>query len=141
MSNISRKEARTLVYELLFETEFRGDESPDDIYAMASEVRDLPANDYIKTVYFGVIEKKDEIDALIEKYAKGWKINRISRSALCAMRISVYEMKYIKDVPFSVSINEAIETTKAYDEVKTKGFVNGVLNGIKDEIIQENDAK
>ena len=138
MATVSRKEARTLVYELLFETEFRNEEDPQYIFDTATEIRELPEDEYIKTVYFGVIEKKSEIDPLIEKYSKGWKINRISRSALCAMRISVFEMNYLGGVPFNVSINEAIETTKVYDEAKTKGFVNGVLNGIKDEINQEN---
>lgn len=135
MAGISRKEARTAVYELLFETEFRHDEAPEQIFDTAVEVRELPTDDYVKTVYFGVLENKEAIDELIEKYSKGWKIDRISRAALCAMRICIYEMLHIKNIPVNVSINEAIELTKGYDEEKTRGFVNGVLNGVKDHIL------
>lgn len=135
MAGISRKEARTAVYELLFETEFRHDEAPEQIFDTAVEVRELPTDDYVKTVYFGVLENKEAIDELIEKYSKGWKIDRISRAALCAMRICIYEMLHVKNIPVNVSINEAIELTKGYDEEKTRGFVNGVLNGVKDHIL------
>lgn len=135
MAGISRKEARTAVYELLFETEFRKDEAPEHIFETAIEVRELPTDDYVKTVYFGVLENQEKIDGLIEKFSKGWKINRISRAALCAMRICVYEMLYVENIPVNVSINEAIELTKGYDEEKTRGFVNGVLNGVKDCIL------
>ncbi len=135
MAGIIRKEARTAVYELLFETEFRHDEAPEQIFDTAVEVRELPTDDYVKTVYFGVLENKEAIDELIEKYSKGWKIDRISRAALCAMRICIYEMLHVKNIPVNVSINEAIELTKGYDEEKTRGFVNGVLNGVKDHIL------
>lgn len=136
---LNRKEARTAVYEILFEREFRGDDDPTAIFETASNVRDIPDDAYIREVFYGVVEREEEINSLIEKFANGWKIGRISRPALCAMRIAIYEMKYTPDIPFTVSINEAIELVKRYDDEKTKGFVNGVLNGIKNLIIEESD--
>ena len=136
---LNRKEARTLVYEILFEREFRNGDDPTAIFETAKNVRDIPDDEYINGVFFGVIEHESELDALIEKYANGWKIGRISKPALCAMRIAIYEMKYTPDIPFTVSINEAIELVKKYDDDKTKGFVNGVLNGIKNQLIEESD--
>lgn len=50
------------------------------------------------------------------------------------MRISIYEMLYIDDIPASVSINEAVELAKQYDDDKTKAFVNGILNAVKEEL-------
>ena len=91
-------------------------------------------NEYIKTVFFGVIEKADELDAYIEKYAKGRKLARIAKVAKSIMRIAIYEMLYIDSIPASVSINEAVELIKEYDDEKTKGFVNGILNAVKEEI-------
>ena len=136
---LNRKEARTLVYEILFEREFRRDDDPTAIFETAKNVRDIPNDEYVNGVFFGVIEYESELDALIEKYANGWKIGRISKPALCAMRVAIYEMKYTPDIPFTVSINEAIELVKKYDDDKTKGFVNGVLNGIKNQLIEECD--
>lgn len=141
MAEISRKEARNTVYELLFETEFRCDEAPEHILETAVEVRELPVDGYIRTVYFGVLENKEKIDELIGKYSKGWKIDRISRVALCAMRICIYEMLFVKNIPVNVSINEAIELTKRYDEEKTRGFVNGVLNGVKDYLLAQETSE
>lgn len=135
MAEISRKEARNTVYELLFETEFRRDEAPEHILDTAIEVRELPVDEYVRTVYFGVLENKEKIDELIGKYSKGWKVDRISKVAVCAMRICIYEMLFVENIPVNVSINEAIELTKKYDEEKTRGFVNGVLNGVKDFIL------
>ena len=71
-----------------------------------------------------------EIEELIEANLKGWKLNRISKIALAAMRISVYEMKYIKSVPVSVSINEAVKMTKEFASDKDGSFVNGVLGSV-----------
>ena len=50
------------------------------------------------------------------------------------MRISIYELLYIDSIPANVSINEAVELVKKYDDEKTKGFVNGVLNSVKEEL-------
>lgn len=134
MAAFSRKDARIAVYELLFEAEIRKNDTPDDIITTATEVRDIPNDDYIKEVFYGVINKKSELDEMIEKHAQGWKLSRISVSALCAMRICIYEMKYLDDIPMPVSINEAIEITKCYDDEKARAFVNGVLNSIKADI-------
>ncbi len=136
MREISRKEARIEAYEILFETEFRQDEDINDIYSKACEVRELQDNEYTKELYFGVLNYKADIDSLIEDHTKGWKVSRISLPALCAMRICVFEMKYLK-LPYTISINEAIEITKAYDDDKTRAFVNGVLNGIKNSLSEE----
>lgn len=136
MREISRKEARIEAYEILFETEFRQDEDINDIYSKACEVRELQDNEYTKELCFGVLNYKADIDSLIEDHTKGWKVSRISLPALCAMRICVFEMKYLK-LPYTISINEAIEITKAYDDDKTRAFVNGVLNGIKNSLSEE----
>lgn len=136
MREISRKEARIKAYEILFETEFRRDEDINDIYSKACEIRELQDNEYTKELYFGVLKYKADIDSLIEDHTKGWKVSRISLPALCAMRICVFEMKYLK-LPYTISINEAIEITKAYDDDKTRAFVNGVLNGIKNSLSEE----
>ena len=131
---INRREARTAAFELLFETEFRLDESREEIFSASCENREIEQDDYIHNVYFGVCEHLEEIDALINKHANGWKTSRISRVSRSILRLSVYEMLYCKDIPVSVSLNEAVELCKEFDEERARPFVNGVLNSIKNEI-------
>ena len=127
---MNRREARQAAFELLFETEFKSVESGKDIFELFLEVHELEADEYIKTVYFGVLEHKDEIDALIGKYAKGWKTARISRVSRSILRLSIFEMLYLSDIPASVSINEAVELTRKYSSESSCAFVNGVLGTI-----------
>ena len=138
--SINRREAREAVFELLFETEFKHDEDVAEIYALSSENREIAEDEYIRNTYFGVCEHKEEIDALINRHAKGWKTNRISRVSRSILRLCTYEFLYCKEIPVSVSINEAVELSKKYDQEQARAFVNGVLNSVKDEIGERNDG-
>ncbi len=134
MAAMTRKEAREEAFRLLFETEFRADETPDAIYALSTDNREVAENAYIRTVYFGVREHLEEIDAIITNHSNGWKTGRITSVSRSAIRLCIFEMLYMDDIPAPVSINEAIELVKKYDDAKVRAFVNGVLNGAKDEI-------
>ena len=134
MSNLSRREAREAVLGLLFETEFRADESSKEIFAVSVEDREIPADDYVEKAYFAIVEHREEIDAMIGNHAKGWKTSRLSKLSRSVLRLAVYEMLYEKEIPYNVSINEAVELTKKYDDEKARPFVNGVLNSINNEL-------
>ena len=131
---LNRHESREAVLGLVFENEYNCYEDKQELYDTAREARGIEENEYIKTVFFGIIEKSDELDAYIEKYSKGRKLSRIAKVAKSIMRIAIYEMLYIDSIPASVAINEAVELVKAYGDEKTKGFVNGVLNSVKEEL-------
>ena len=134
MAAMTRKEAREEAFRLLFETEFRTEEEPAAIFAVSEDNREVANNDYIKNVYFGVREHLAEIDEMIERHSKGWKTARITPVSRSAIRLCIYEMLYVENIPAAVSINEAIELVKKYDDSKMRAFVNGLLNGAKDEI-------
>lgn len=134
MSQIKRKEARELVIGLLFETEFKTEESSKEIFAISTENRDIPEDEYVRAAYFGVCENREHIDALIGAHSNGWKTHRLTRLSRSVMRLAVYEMLFCEDIPYSVSINEAIELTKKFDDPKARAFVNGVLNSVKNEL-------
>ena len=137
MSALKRKEAREVVVGLLFETEFKTEENSSEIFAISTENREIPEDKYIKATYFGVCENKDKIDELIGAHSNGWKTHRLTRLSRSVMRLAVYEMLFCEDIPHSVSINEAVELTKKFDDPKAKAFVNGVLNSIKDALEAE----
>ena len=128
---MTRKEARKAVFELLFESGFRTDEKAFDIYTISEENRDIENDEYVRGVFFGVLESLEEIDGIIGTHSNGWKPERISRVSRTVLRIAVYEMTKLDNIPTLVSINEALELCKEYDEEKARPFVNGVLNAVK----------
>ena len=83
--------------------------------------------DYIRGIVCGVAGHRDEIDGYIEKFARGWKLSRISKTALAVMRVAIYETLYVDDVPAGVAVSEAVELAKSYDVPETVSFINGVL--------------
>lgn len=83
--------------------------------------------EYIKRIVIGAAEHREELDEYIEKYSKGWKLSRISRTALSILRTALFEVLYMEEVPDSVAINEAVELSKGYEEQETVSFINGIL--------------
>ena len=71
----------------------------------------------------------EEIDAYIEKYAIGWRPERITRTAAAVLRCALAELLYVEDTPPSAAINAAVELAKSYEEPETVSFINGVLGG------------
>ena len=131
---MTRREAREVVLELLFESGFHPEESPETILKRALEMREIQVNDFAKKVFFGVCENIGFIDSLIDKHSVGWKKTRISPVARAAIRLAIYEICFCEDSPDTASINEAIELIKKYDDAdKVRSFVNGVLNAVYKE--------
>ena len=135
---MTRKEARETAMCLLFEQDFREGETPEEIYEISAQNREITDDEYIRRVYFGVNANLEKIDEVIGAHSKGWKTDRMSHVSRAIQRIAVYEMLFEKDIPAPVSINEAIELSKKYDDEKAKRFINGVLNAVKTEITDEN---
>ena len=79
------------------------------------------------------MEKLETIDTIITKSAKNWSLERISVVDKNIMRIAVYEMRFVPDIPDIVSINEAIEIAKSFGSDESGKFVNGVLDKVKEK--------
>ena len=126
---MTRKQAREEAFILVFEKVFN-DCAVEEILEIAAEARDLEPDDYIKKVFMGVYENVEEIDGMISENAVGWKIERISKTALCILRLAIFEILYMDDIPASVSINEAVEIAKKYASVEDASFINGILSTV-----------
>ena len=92
--------------------------------------------EYIDKAVWGVYEKQAELDGVIAQFLKGWTIDRISKLDLALLRLSIYEMLNIEDVPLGVAVNEAIELAKEYGSDESPAFIHGVLGGVS-RAIQE----
>jgi N utilization substance protein B len=127
---MNRKTARENAFILLFEQASKADETAEEIYEKATEVRELECDDYVKQVFFGVNENLTAIDEAVEKNLQGWSKTRISFTSRALLRLATYELMLMNDIPPKVSINEAIELSKKYDDEKAYMFVNGVLHAV-----------
>jgi len=96
----------------------------DDLYA---EKPNAGQDAYIRRLVTGVAEHGAELDAYISKYARGWSFSRIPLVASAVMRVAMYEILYMPDIPNSASINEAVEIAKKYETPETVKFINGIL--------------
>lgn len=131
---MTRRQAREELINLLFETEFRSDESAEAIFATSTENREIADDEYLRRAYFAIMENLERIDETIGAHAHGWKTSRLGRISRAVLRMGVYELLFEADIPATVTINEAVELTKAYDDEKARPFVNGVLNSVKDSL-------
>jgi N utilization substance protein B len=118
----------------MYQMDLRKDDRPGQVAeALARFGSDDKERDYVASVLGGAWERQSEIDALIEKYSKRWKISRISKVDLAILRVAICEILAFTDIPVSVSINEAVELAKRYGSEDSGSYVNGVLGRIAAE--------
>ena len=134
---MQRKAARENTFILIFEQVCKNDETAEEIFDKATNIRGLEFDDYVKTVFFGTNENAQIIEEAVAKHSMGWKKERISPVSMAILRLAIYEMLFIDDIPDKVSINEAIELSKKYDDEKSYAFVNGVLNAVRAELAEK----
>lgn len=127
---MTRREIRENVFMMLFRVEFHDqDEMDEQISLFEDELASLREKDmtYIKDKCNSIFEKIDEIDSSVNEVSSGWKTSRMSKVDLSIIRLAVYEIKYEEEIPFKVSINEAVELAKKYGTDDSPSFVNGIL--------------
>lgn len=127
---MSRTELREHIFRMLFRIEFNSDEEMKEQEIFYFE--ELPEatgknKEYILNKYRAIVDKKDEIDALLNEVTDGWKTSRMNRVDLTILRLATYEVRWDEDVPTKVAINEAVELAKKYSSDDGPAFVNGVL--------------
>lgn len=128
---MTRKEARDQAFVLIFEKGINN-ESVEDILEAAKVCRNFLEDEdgYTLKVFTGVFEKQEEIDSIISKNLTGWTINRISKISLAVLRLAIFEIMYMDDIPDAVSVDEAVELCKTYSTQEDSAFVNGVLGTV-----------
>lgn len=134
---MSRKVAREIAFKLVFATNFQDeensiDETTETLIKELDKANEVNKEDleYIKSISKGVSEKVSELDEAISKHLKGWKMERICKTDLAILRLAIYEILYRDDIPYKVSVNEAVELAKSFGEDFSPSFINGVLAGI-----------
>ena len=106
----------------------------DSLY---QEIPNAKQAEYIRRLVKGVDEHAAELDGYIEKYSKGWKFSRIPLVASAIMRVAMYEILYMQDIPNGAAINEAVEIAKKYETPEIVKFINGILGSFVRQEISE----
>lgn len=135
----SDESADALLDSMLTPAVFRqiGEEEP--LYA---EFPDEKQKNYIRALVKGVYDHCPELDEYISKYAIGWKFSRIPRVAISILRVAMYEILYMQDIPNAAAINEAVQMAKHYEDPKTVSFLNGILGTfVREEHIPDRAAE
>ncbi len=130
MNKIShRRKEREEAFLLVFERMFKDDEA-EEVFESAVDARDAEISRFTKLLVNGVYDNLEAIDTEIEKNLRSWKKNRIPRVVLTLLRIAVYEILFMSDIPTSVSISESVQLCKKYAGDKDSSFLNGVLGSV-----------
>lgn len=125
---MKRSESRESLFILLFEASFNSDLEAEKIIALSAENMGHETDEYSEKAFAEILSNLEAIDSEIKPFLVGRTIDRLSRMALTALRIAVYEINNVTDVPTAVAINEAVELVKKYDtDNAAASYINGVL--------------
>ncbi len=134
---MNRKKSREQAFTLIFERSF-SHETTRSIIDTAESSEDIRIEEFAEELASGAEDHEAELDAIIQKFIRGWTMDRLSHVSLALLRLALYEMKYESDIPVSVSINEAVNLAKKYGGVEDAPFVNGVLGSAAGEAGEKN---
>ena len=125
----ARSKARKRALDVLFECEVRGlplGQTLDERVIAAQP----PVNEYTVRLIRGIAEQQARIDDLVATYSQGWSIERMPTVDRNALRIGVFEILYVDEVPDAVAVSEAMNLVRDLSTDESPGFVNGVLGNI-----------
>lgn len=130
-----RSRARELALQVLYQVDLRGPEVLAEANSfIRTEERDLATCEFALRLVDGVREHREELDRAIQAVAQNWEIGRMAVIDRNVLRLATYELLHCTDIPPKVSINEAIELGKRYSTQNSGGFINGILDKIKDRV-------
>lgn len=128
----TRRRARELAMQALFYMDIRNNFSEELVERFCQNFLLSPKTmPFFLKLVNGVLATTPEINALIERFSKNWKIQRMSFVDRNVMRIAVYELLYCADIPSKVSINEAVDVGKKFGSEESGAFINGIIDSIR----------
>ena len=127
-----------LTVQVLFHMEYSpGD--PEENFQLVSESFNSPAGilDFSRHLVLGIWKNREDLDKLISQSSKNWRLERMSRVDRNILRVGVFEILFMKDIPPKVSIDEAVELGKKFGTEESGAFINGILDNIYNQLKRE----
>lgn len=139
---LSRTLAREMAFKLLFQTDVGRNPWQQAMDRMLEE-EPLPdkSREFLEQLVKGTLQHLKEIDQLISQHSREWSLERMANTDRNILRMAVFEIKYIEDVPAGAAINEAVELAKRYGDENSGKFVNGILGQIVREMTSETSGQ
>ena len=128
----ARSKARRRAVDVLYEAEVRGRDRVDLLRERTADPETPPVNDHTVRLVEGVSEHAARIDELISEHAKGWQLERLPDVDRAILRMAVFELLWVDDVPDAVVVDEAIELARTLSTDDSPAYVNGVLGAVLD---------
>ncbi|MDD2251955.1 MAG: transcription antitermination factor NusB [Dehalococcoidales bacterium] len=137
----SRRKSRSLALQALYEIDLAGHPGGKVAESVLEGAGLSKINeDFVKGLVNGITANKDQIDGYIKRYAPAWPLAQLPAIDRNILRLSIYELLYLKDTPVKVAINEAIELAKSFGSDSSPKFINGVLSSVYDAILKMGDS-
>lgn len=125
----TRRRGRELALKALYEADIRGPESQDEfLSSFGRSPADPQAREFARRLVTGVLAERDVFDRQLADVLEHWSVSRLSHVDHNVLRLALYELNHLEDVPARVTMDEAIELAKRYGDRDSGRFVNGVLD-------------
>ncbi|MBO8189165.1 transcription antitermination factor NusB [Streptomyces spirodelae] len=132
----ARNKARKRAFQILFEADQRGADVrtvlADWLRLARTDSRQPPVSEYTMTLVEGYADSAPRIDELLSTYAVDWTLDRMPDVDRSILRLGVYELLWVDDVPDAVVIDEAVQLAKEFSTDESPGFINGLLGRLKE---------
>lgn len=133
----TRRQARVLAFQTLYEVDVAR-HPPGEVLHRLAEEQQAPADaaDYARELVAGVLQRRRELDEIIQERAPAWPLAQMSAVDRNILRLGLFEVLYQRDkVPVRAAINEAVELAKIYGSDSSARFVNGVLGRAVEQLV------
>lgn len=128
----NRSELRDVIMKVIYQVNIYEEAKIEyDVNSLIKEQLEVE-NEFVNTCVFGIIEHKNEIYDLADKYLNNWNMKRLNKVDQAILALGIYELKYT-DTPSIVAINEALELSKIYSDEAVTKMINGVLDKVYHE--------
>jgi len=139
----SRREAREIVLQVLYQVDIIGNRKWQKTlnHLVVEKHLDENAKKFTQELVESTLKNLPELDALISGVSQNWEISRMAVVDRNILRLAICEMLYQEDIPFAVSMDEAIELGKQYSGEKSAAFINGILDKVYKGISKAEEDK
>lgn len=128
---MGRRRAREIAFQTLFQIDLGKNDTEDALQQRLAETAfNTGDSQYVQRVVRGVVQQLSALDAQIGAVSKGWDVHRLGSVDRNLLRLAIYEIVFMDDIPVSVAINEAVELAKKFGDPQSARFVNGLLGTV-----------
>ena len=144
----SRRRGRSIALQILYQADWTREASPEDAPGFAKRCleeyekdlspegsgKDPELAGFVELLVAGVLARRREIDEVISRFSRRWKLERMAAVDRNILRLGIFELCYLEEIPPRVAINEAVELAKRFGDANSPGFVNGILDSVFQEV-------